>query len=221
MPPILILLGAPGSGKGTQAKRIEAQLGLPQISTGDILRDAVHRQTPLGCKAKAAMDAGNLVPDDVVIGIIEERLKRDDCVAGCVLDGFPRTVTQAQALGRLVQNRFHLKAIQMDVPEEDLMKRLTGRRNCVKCGAIFNVYFSPVEIDNRCDRCGGELVQRADDTAEVVKNRLAVYRQHTQPLIAYYDRQHLLHTVDAQGDVSEIFERIHRLIRQNGAGGGR
>ncbi|MBN2429862.1 MAG: adenylate kinase [Acidobacteria bacterium] len=218
MAPILILLGAPGSGKGTQAKRIEAELHFPQISTGDILREALRRETPLGLKARAAMDAGELVPDDVVIGIIEERLQHDDCTDGCVMDGFPRTVAQAEALGRLVQNRFQMKVIQLDVPEEDLMKRLTGRRNCVKCGAISNVYFSPAEIDNRCDLCGGELVQRADDTAAVVRNRLAVYRQHTEPLIAYYDRQHLLHTVDAQGDVSEIFDRINRLIRQNGSG---
>lgn len=208
---MVILLGAPGSGKGTQAKRIAEAYGYPQISTGDILRDAVRRGTPLGLAAKAAMDRGALVPDDVVIGIIRERIQESDCAGGCTLDGFPRTVEQARALAGLA-GAFRETVLFFDVSDELLIRRLTGRRSCAACGAIYNVFFTPPAQEGRCDRCGGALVQRDDDRENVVRNRLAVYRQHTEPLTAHYAAQGTLVRLDGSLDIDPLFEQIRRVL---------
>jgi adenylate kinase len=208
---MVILLGAPGSGKGTQAKRIAEAYGYPQVSTGDILRDAVRRGTRLGLEAKAAMDKGALVPDDVVIGIIRERLLEPDCAGGCTLDGFPRTVEQARALAGL-SDAYRETVLFFDVAEDLLVRRLTGRRNCGGCGAIFNVYFTPPAREDRCDRCGGALSQRDDDREDVVRNRLAVYRQHTEPLVAHYTARGALVRLDGSLDIEPLFEQIRRVL---------
>ncbi len=206
----LILLGPPGAGKGTQAKRLIDRYGIPQISTGDILRAAVREGTELGKTAKQYMDAGELVPDEVVIGIIEERLKEPDCAKGYILDGFPRTVAQADALtdvlARMGQSIDHV--VSIEVPDEELVERLTGRRTCRNCGAMYHVKFSPPKKPGVCDKCGGELFQRDDDKEETIRARLKVYQDQTAPLIAYYEKAGLLRRVSGVGTVDEIYERI-------------
>ncbi len=206
----LILLGPPGAGKGTQAKRLIERYGIPQISTGDILRAAVREGTELGRKAKQYMDAGQLVPDEVVIGIIRERLKEADCARGFILDGFPRTVPQAEALkgvlAELGQALDHV--VSIEVPDEDLVERLTGRRTCRGCGAMYHVRFSPPKQDGVCDRCGGELYQRDDDREDTIRARLKVYHDQTAPLVAFYEGEGLLRRVDGVGSVDEIYGRI-------------
>ena len=206
----LILLGPPGAGKGTQAKRLIERYGIPQISTGDILRAAVREGTELGKTAKQYMDAGKLVPDEVVIGIIEERLKEPDCAKGYILDGFPRTVAQADALtevlARMGQSIDHV--VSIEVPDEELVERLTGRRTCRNCGAMYHVKFSPPKKPGVCDKCGGELFQRDDDKEETIRARLKVYQDQTAPLIAYYEKAGLLRRVSGVGTVDEIYERI-------------
>ena len=209
---MLVLLGAPGSGKGTQAKRIFERFGYPQISTGDILREAVRKGTELGRKAKAVMDAGSLVSDEIVIGIIRERLQEPDCATGCILDGFPRTVVQAEALASLAAGEFHIRVLHFELPETELIQRLTGRRSCGGCGAIYNLHSAPPATEGACDRCGGALTQRDDDQEATVRRRLAVYREQTRPLIEWYDRQGLLETVNAAGEIDEIFRAIERVI---------
>ena len=192
----IVLLGAPGSGKGTQAKKIMDARGIPQISTGDLLRAAVAEGTPLGQKAKAAMDAGELVADEVVIGMIRERLQHADTQAGFILDGFPRSTVQAEALDRMLDEAGQPidAALLISVPFENLVKRLTGRRTCADCGQMYNVYFSPPAADGVCDRCGGtELVHRADDNEETIVNRLEVYRTQTEPVVDFYGQQDKLH----------------------------
>lgn len=210
----LILLGPPGAGKGTQAKILIKKLTIPQVSTGDILRAAVKDSTPMGVKAKEFMDAGKLVPDSVVIGIVEERLACDDCNSGFILDGFPRTVSQADALkqmlsraGRRIQ---HVIAIVVD--NEELIRRVTGRRTCRSCGAGFHVEFDPSRKPGVCDHCGGELYQRGDDTEDTMRQRLAVYDQQTAPLIDYYRGESLLRVVPGVGPIDEIQARLLRLI---------
>ena len=206
----LILLGPPGAGKGTQAKRLIERYGIPQISTGDILRAAVREGTELGKTAKQYMDAGKLVPDEVVIGIIEERLKEPDCAKGYILDGFPRTVAQADALtevlARMGQSIDHV--VSIEVPDEELVERLTGRRTCRNCGAMYHVKFSPPKKPGVCDKCGGELFQRDDDKEETIRARLKVSQDQTAPLIAYYEKAGLLRRVSGVGTVDEIYERI-------------
>lgn len=209
---MLVLLGPPGSGKGTQAKLLFEQFGCPQISTGDMLREAVRKGTELGQKAKAVMDAGGLVSDDIVIGLIRERLQEPDCAGGCTLDGFPRTVVQAEALEGLIAGQFEIRVLFFDVPEDILVRRLAGRRNCTGCGAIFNVYFAPSAKPDACDRCGGALIQRDDDREETVRRRLTVYRSQTEPLIEWYRSRGVLQTVTGDGEVEEIFRRIQRVL---------
>lgn len=206
----IVLLGAPGSGKGTQAKKLMDRYGIPQISTGDILRAAVSEGTELGLKAKAAMDAGRLVADEIVVGMIRERLKQPDARKGFVLDGFPRSLPQAKALDRelesLAQPLDH--AVLIHVETEALMKRLTGRRTCKACGHMFNVYFNPPKVQGVCDACGGELQQRDDDNEEVIANRLRVYEEQTAPLVDYYEAQGLLQRIEGVGEMEEVFERL-------------
>jgi len=203
----IVLLGAPGSGKGTQAKRLQEDRGWPQVSTGDLLRDAVSAGTPMGLRAKAAMDAGELVADEVVLGIIKDRLGSKDAGRGYILDGYPRNLAQAEALdGVLAELDQSLDAaILMDVPHELLMKRLTGRRTCSKTGKLLNIHFSPPEELRACIDAGGEFLQRDDDREETINNRLEVYRRQTEPLIEYYRGRNLLSVVTAHGSIEEVY----------------
>ena len=210
----LILLGPPGAGKGTQAKMMVEAYGIPQISTGDMLRAAVKNQTELGMEAKKYMDAGGLVPDEVVIGLVRERLSEDDCAKGFMLDGFPRTVPQAEELDKVLAglNKGIDHVVSIEVPNEELMGRLTGRRTCKACGSGFHMVFDPPKQDGACDKCDGELYQRDDDNEETVGNRLKVYEDQTKPLIDYYSGKGLLRPIDGVGGIPEIFERIKGLL---------
>jgi len=206
----IVMLGAPGSGKGTQAKQLEAAYGLPQISTGDLLRQAVADQTELGLKAKAAMDAGDLVSDDIVLGMIEDRIAMDDARKGFILDGYPRNRQQAEDLAAVFnEHRIELDvAVLMDVSTDILMKRLTGRRTCSLNGKLLNVYFSPQEELDACVKDGGELLQREDDNEKTIGNRLQVYERETAPLIAYYRDADLLKTVSAEGPIESVYASL-------------
>jgi adenylate kinase len=210
----IILLGPPGSGKGTQAKMLMEIYNIPQISTGDILRAAVSNQTALGKEAKEYMNRGALVPDELVVRIVEERLKERDCGRGFILDGFPRTVAQAEALDRL--NIPIEAAINVEVGNDELMKRLTGRRTCRTCSAMYHIYFNPPRRDGVCDTCNGELYQRDDDKEETIKNRLVVYGEQTNPLIRWYQNKNIVYNVDGIGTVQEIFGRITGALKQAG-----
>lgn len=206
----IILLGAPGSGKGTQAKRLEAQKNIPQISTGDMLRAAVAAGTRFGQQAKDIMEAGQLVSDDIVLGIISERLAEPDAAEGFILDGFPRTVIQAQDLENLLDQLGKPldAAVLLDVDFDILLKRLTGRRTCSLTGKLLNIYFSSQEELYACTNAGGELLQRDDDNEETIKSRLDVYSQQTEPLIEYYRSRDKLKTVAADGTMDEVYERL-------------
>lgn len=212
----LILLGGPGAGKGTQAKKLIEKYGIPQISTGDILRAAVKEGTELGLRAKAHMDKGELVPDELVIGIIEERLRQPDCQEGYMLDGFPRTVVQADALDQVLRNMGTKidHVISVDVNKEELVKRLTGRRTCRQCGAMYHIMFNPAKKEGVCDKCEGELYQRDDDNEETARSRLEVYEKQTFPLIQYYKNKGLLKTIDGIGSIEEIFDRITKILQE-------
>jgi len=213
----IVMLGAPGSGKGTQAQRIQKDHGLPQISTGDLLRKAVADKTPLGVKAKKVMDAGELVSDDIVLGMIKERIGQPDAKRGFVLDGFPRNTSQADSLDTLLAG-LTLKldrVVLMDLDFEILMKRLTGRRTCSKTGAVLNIYFSPPEDLEACRKAGGELVQRDDDNEATIRNRLQVYDRQTAPLVDYYTKRGLLRTVSATGDVDAVYSRLKTALGLN------
>ena len=206
----IVLLGAPGSGKGTQAKKLMADRNIPQVSTGDMLREAVAAGTRFGRKAKSIMEAGNLVPDDVVLGIISERLAQPDTENGFILDGFPRNTQQALDLDELLDEMGTPLdcAVLMDVDFDVLLKRLTGRRTCSLTGKLLNVYFSPQEELDECTNAGGELIQREDDNEETISNRLDVYRENTEPLIDFYRDRGKLKTVDAEGTIDEVYERL-------------
>ena len=210
----LVLLGAPGAGKGTQAKKLIEKHGIPQISTGDILRKAVADGTPLGKEAKSYMDKGELVPDKVVIGLIEDRLKQPDCKKGFILDGFPRNTAQAETLDAMLKklNMPLDSALSVDVPKDDLMKRLTGRRTCKGCQQMYNVYFSPPKKNDICDRCGGELFHRDDDKEETIKRRLDVYDAQTAPLINFYKKSGILKSVIGVGGIDEIFKKVCSIL---------
>jgi adenylate kinase len=212
----LILLGPPGAGKGTQAQMIVERYHIPQISTGDILRTAVKEGTPLGMKAKVFMDQGQLVPDEVVIGIIEERLKELDCHSGFILDGFPRTLAQAEALQSILNKigKSIDHAISIKVDPEELVRRLTGRRTCKNCGAMFHLLFHPPKKEGMCDRCGGTLYQREDDKEETIRTRLKEYQKQTAPLIQYYKLKNHLRPIQGVGEKDQIFEQIVRLLDQ-------
>lgn len=210
----LILLGPPGAGKGTQAKKLVAELGIPQISTGDMLREAVKAGSPMGMKAKSFMDSGALVPDEVVVGIVEERIQQDDCARGFMLDGFPRTTAQADALSGMMENKgIRLDhVICLDADKEELVRRLSGRRTCRQCMAPYHVEFNPPAQQGVCDRCGGELYQRDDDKEEAIRARLVTYDRQTQPLIDYYRSRGLLRLVDGLGPVDEVYNRIRKVL---------
>jgi adenylate kinase len=206
----IVLLGAPGSGKGTQAKKLVADYGYPQVSTGDLLRDAVTRGTEYGLKAKAAMDAGQLVSDDIVLGILKDRLAQPDAAGGFILDGFPRNLAQARMLEEVLAELGQPldAAVLMDLDFDILLKRLTGRRSCTGCGRVYNIHFLPPPADGRCESCGGELVQRADDREETIGRRLEVYRKETAPLVDYYRELGKLKVVDAEGSFAEVYARL-------------
>jgi len=211
----LVLLGAPGSGKGTQAQRLVETHGIPQVSTGDLLRDAVARQTPLGVQAKAAMDAGKLVDDGIVLALLRERLDRPDAARGFILDGYPRNVAQAEALSKLLAELGQpLDAVVlMDVDTQVLFKRLTGRRTCRRCARVFNVYTNPPPASGGCE--GGQshdLFQRADDNETTIGSRLEVYEKQTRPLVSYYRRRGLLRKVDAEGELGVVFARLEKVL---------
>ncbi|HYW92969.1 MAG TPA: adenylate kinase [Gammaproteobacteria bacterium] len=210
----IVLLGAPGSGKGTQAKLLADKRGIPQVSTGDLLRSAVAARTELGRRAKAAMDSGELVSDETVLGIIRERLSEPDAAHGFIMDGFPRNIAQAQALDRTLEELGQPVdvAVLLDVEFDILMQRLTGRLTCSVCGQMYNIYTSPPKQDNICDRCGGELVHRDDDNEDTIAKRLKVYEEQTQPLVRYYEEQGKLARVGGEGEIDEIFGRLEAAL---------
>ena len=210
----IVLLGAPGSGKGTQAKKLMADKNIPQISTGDMLREAVAGGTRFGERAKDIMEAGQLVSDDIMLGIISERLAKPDAADGFILDGFPRTRQQAGDLDQLLdQLGVPLDAaVLMDIDFDILMKRLTGRRTCSLTGKLLNIYFSPQEELDKCTNAGGELIQREDDNEETIASRLDVYRQQTEPLVSFYRKRNVLQTIDAEGSVDEVYERLLQAL---------
>jgi len=210
----LILLGAPGAGKGSQAAPLMARLGVSHISTGNMLREARRSGTELGRKAAEYMDSGRLVPDEVVVGLVEERLGQPDAAKGFILDGFPRTEAQADALMAMLERNGRTvdHVIQLDVPEEVLVARLSGRRSCPKCGRPYHIKFTPPKNDNVCDDCGVELVWRNDDRPESVRQRLEVYEEQTAPLIAYFKQQGLLRPIDGQGSVETVLDRVMGVL---------
>lgn len=206
----IIFLGAPGAGKGTQAEIISEKFDIPTISTGNIIREALKNGTEMGLRAKAYTEAGQLVPDEVVIGIIKERLVKDDCANGFILDGFPRTIPQAEALGAMGIDID--KIVSIEVPDENIMERMTGRRVCGKCGASYHLSFKKPAVDGVCDSCGDALVQRKDDAPETVADRLKVYHDQTEPLKDYYAGLGKLEIVEGIGSVSEITERVLKAL---------
>ena len=207
-------MGLPGAGKGTQAEKIVDKYGIPHISTGDMFRAAIKEGTELGLKAKSFMDNGDLVPDEVTIGIVRERLSKEDCQKGFLLDGFPRTVAQAEALENILADlgKKMNYVININVDKDILMERLTGRRICKECGATYHLVFNPPTEEGVCDRCGGELYQRADDNEETVQNRLDVNIKQTQPLLAYYEEKGYLKNIDGQQDIHRVFDDIDELL---------
>lgn len=211
----LVLLGAPGSGKGTQAKLLVDKLNIPQISTGDLLRAAVEAQTPLGRQAKAIMDAGQLVPNDLVLGLIRERLNSPDCRNGFILDGFPRNLEQAEELDRLLDSLSMpiQKSILIDVDFDILMQRLTGRLTCEDCGAVYNIFTNPPTMEDECDKCGGNLHHRSDDNEETIGKRLRVYETQTQPVADYYRKQGKLSVIEGKGDIKDIFDDMLAALK--------
>lgn len=210
----LVLMGLPGAGKGTQAEMIVEKYGIPHISTGDMFRAAIKEGTPLGKQAKAYMDAGDLVPDEVTNGIVRERLSKQDCMSGFLLDGFPRTVPQAEALDEMLKemNRPIDYVIHISVEREKLMERLTGRRICRNCGATYHMVFNPPARPGVCDKCGGELYQREDDNEATVGNRLEVNIAQQEPLLSYYENKGVLKTIDGNRKIEEVFQDVDDLI---------
>ena len=211
----ILLMGPPGAGKGTQAATLVKKFSIPHISTGDMFRAAIKEGTELGKKAKACIDAGNLVPDEITIGIVKERLSQEDCKKGFILDGFPRTVDQADALkGILTELGLSLKSVlNITVPSADLVERAVGRRICRSCGATYHVKFSPSKQEGVCDACGGELYQRADDTEETMKNRLSVYEAQTKPLIDYYQAAGLYVEIDGRQAIDKVFDDVVAALK--------
>jgi adenylate kinase len=210
----IIMLGAPGAGKGTQAQMIAEQYHIPHISTGDIFRANIKNGTELGKKAKAFMDKGQLVPDELTVQLLLDRVAQDDCKDGYVLDGFPRTIPQADVLDQELTKLGDKVdyAINVDVPDENIIHRMSGRRACLKCGATYHIEHIPPKKEGICDKCGSELVQREDDKPETVKNRLSVYHEQTQPLIEYYTRKNILKTVDGTRDMKDVFSDIITIL---------
>lgn len=210
----IVLLGPPGAGKGTQAKKIAARYNIPHISTGDLFRENLKNKTPLGQKAKAYMDAGKLVPDELVIALVEDRITKDDCRSGYLLDGFPRTVAQASALATFNEKlgKPLNYALNIDVPESLLIERIVGRRVCPKCGASYHIEFNPPKVDGQCDIDGADLVQRADDSEETVKTRLNVYNSESAPLVDYYHFKGVLVNVDGNQKPDEVTSAVFNIL---------
>lgn len=210
----IIMLGAPGAGKGTQAKKIAEKYGIPHISTGDIFRANIKNGTELGKKAKTYMDQGLLVPDELVVDLVVDRVSQDDAKKGYVLDGFPRTIPQAEALDKALEavNDKVDFAINVEVPDENIIDRMSGRRACVACGGTYHVKYNPTKTEGICDACGGQLVLRDDDKPETVKKRLAVYHEQTQPLIDYYGKKNILKDVDGTVDMEDVFAAIVKVL---------
>ncbi|MBR0410956.1 MAG: adenylate kinase [Eubacterium sp.] len=210
----IIMLGAPGAGKGTQAKMLADKYGIPHISTGDIFRANIKNNTELGKKAKGYMDAGQLVPDELVVDLVVDRIKNADCFKGFILDGFPRTIPQAEALDYALNNQNEKidYAINVDVPDENIIERMSGRRACVGCGATYHVVYNPTKKEGTCDKCGQDLILREDDKPETVKKRLQVYHEQTQPLIDHYEKKGALLTVDGTKDIQLVFEDITKVL---------
>lgn len=211
----LILMGLPGAGKGTQAEKVVEKYSIPHISTGDMFRAAIKNGTELGLKAKAFMDEGNLVPDEVTVGIVEERLSENDCKDGFLLDGFPRTVAQASALEEILKSldRQLDHVLYIKVPEEDLLNRLTGRWICPSCGATYHEIYNPPKVKGKCDKDGSDLTQRKDDKPETVKKRVEVNMEQTQPLVDFYSEKGYLRNIDGQKDIQDVFEDIDQLLK--------
>lgn len=210
----IIMLGAPGAGKGTQAKKIAAKYSIPHISTGDIFRANIKNGTELGKKAKTYMDQGCLVPDELVVDLVVDRIHQDDCQNGYVLDGFPRTIPQAEALDKALAELDETidYAINVEVPDENIVKRMSGRRACVGCGATYHIVHAPAKTENICDTCGGELILRDDDKPETVLKRLDIYHEQTKPLIDYYTDKNILVEVDGTVDLEDVFKAIVKIL---------
>ncbi len=210
----LVFLGAPGVGKGTQAEMVAAKLAIPKISTGDLLRTGVAQKTPLGLEAQQYMTRGELVPDKVVIGLVAEKIASAECEKGFILDGFPRTILQADALSDILQEQEVAldRVIYFVIPREEVVKRLSGRRSCSACSAVYHVDYVPPKQDGRCDECGAALVQRSDDKRETVESRLVVYEEQTSPLIDYYQEKQVLAELDGAGPVDQVQERLLALV---------
>ena len=212
----LIILGAPGAGKGTQAESITGKYGIPHISTGDIFRENIKAHTALGKEAKGYIDAGNLVPDELTVRIVEDRLKEPDCENGFILDGFPRTIGQAESLDRtmVADGKKITAAINIDVKDEAIIERLSGRRVCKNCGESCHVIFAPPAVEGVCDKCGGELHQREDDVPEVIKSRLAVYHSQTEPLIGYYRQKGIFHAIKGREEISDTTKDMFLVLER-------
>ena len=210
----IVMLGAPGAGKGTQAKMIAEKYSIPHISTGDIFRANIKNGTELGKEAKSYMDKGQLVPDELTVRILLDRVAKDDCANGYVLDGFPRTIPQAEVLDKELSNKGESIdfAINVDVPDENIVRRMSGRRACLSCGATYHIVHIPPKQEGICDKCGSELVLRDDDKEETVKNRLSVYHEQTQPLIDFYTNKGVLKSVDGTVDMNDVFSAIVKIV---------
>lgn len=210
----LVFLGAPGAGKGTQADKVAAQYGARKISTGDLLREAVRNRTGLGLEAKAYMDQGQLVPDSVVIGLVRDKLLDPSCAKGFILDGFPRTVHQAEALGKVLDERgiCLTRVINFQVSRAEIVKRLSGRRNCPKCQTTYHVEFAPSKKGALCDRCNETLIQRSDDQQEAIETRLKVYEEQTAPLIGFYEKKNILSHLESTGPVETVFQNLGKVL---------
>ena len=212
----IIMLGAPGAGKGSQASRIAKEYQLPHISTGDIFRANLKEETELGKRAKSFMDKGELVPDDITIAMLLERIHKEDCKNGYILDGFPRTIPQAEALKEALAKKDEKIDLALDVEASDelIIKRMAGRRTCPACGAIYHIVTLPPKTDGICDRCGADLIQRKDDNEETVKNRLKIYHEVTEPLISYYKKEGILEEIDGAEELDKVFEKVKRIIHE-------
>lgn len=210
----IVMLGAPGAGKGTQAKKIAAKYNVPHISTGDIFRANIKNGTELGTKAKTYMDKGLLVPDELVVDLVVDRVNQEDCTNGYVLDGFPRTIPQAEALKEALAKMGQKMdyAINVEVPDDNIVKRMSGRRACVGCGATYHLMYAPTKVEGICDTCGGELILRDDDKPETVLKRLGVYHDQTQPLIDFYTKEGILREVDGTIDINDVFAEIEKIL---------
>ena len=208
---ILVFLGPPGSGKGTQAKKLADKFNLPHIALGDILRQVIREGTDLGARAKQFVEAGKLVPDEVTIEITRQRIAKPDCKNGFILDGFPRSPKQAEALDKLLEKK-DFKVVYFSVPMEVVIERNSGRRSCPECAAVYHVKFNAPKIESRCDRCGTQLYQRKDDTAEVIRTRFEVYSKNTAPLVEYYKKKNKLVEVEARGQIDEVFLELTRVL---------